>query len=56
MDILPENIDEPYRHNQNSVGTFYGTSLLWSTEIKSAVGVPTSIQRTNLPNLRQDSK
>ncbi len=30
-------IDEPHRHNQNPVGTFHGTSLLWSTEMKTAV-------------------
>ena len=26
-------IDKPYRHNQNLVGTLHGTSLLWSTII-----------------------
>jgi len=30
-------IDEPHRHNQNPVGTFHGTSLLWSTDMKTAV-------------------
>ena len=31
-------IDEPHRHNQNLVGTLDATSLLWSTDIKNAVG------------------
>ena len=26
-------IDKPYRHNQNLVGTLHATSLLWSTKI-----------------------
>ncbi|MDE5089173.1 MAG: hypothetical protein O4805_19430, partial [Trichodesmium sp. St16_bin2-tuft] len=30
-------IDKPHCHNQNLVGTFHGTSLLWSTKIKTAV-------------------
>ena len=30
-------IDELHPHNQNPVGTFHGTSLLWSTEMKTAV-------------------
>ncbi|MGD1712015.1 hypothetical protein [Dapis sp. BLCC M172] len=30
-------VDEPHIHNQNQVGTFHGTSLLWSTEMKTAV-------------------
>ncbi|MCL2935979.1 MAG: hypothetical protein MGU50_05000 [Trichodesmium sp. MAG_R02] len=30
-------IDELHRHNQNLVGTFHGTSLLWSTDMKTAV-------------------
>ena len=30
-------IDKPHRHNQNLVGTFHGTSLLWSTKMKAAV-------------------
>jgi hypothetical protein len=30
-------IDELHRHNQNLVGTLHGTSLLWSTDIKTAV-------------------
>ncbi|MDE5124455.1 MAG: hypothetical protein O4965_32295 [Trichodesmium sp. St19_bin1] len=29
--------DKPHRHNQNLVGTFHGTSLLWSTNMKTAV-------------------
>ncbi|MCL2936775.1 MAG: hypothetical protein MGU50_09470 [Trichodesmium sp. MAG_R02] len=29
--------DKPHRHNQNLVGTFHGTSLLWSTKMKTAV-------------------
>ncbi|NEQ35762.1 MAG: hypothetical protein F6K40_05455 [Okeania sp. SIO3I5] len=32
-------LDEPHRHNQNPVGTFHGTSLLWSTGIKTAVNL-----------------
>ncbi|OZH54230.1 hypothetical protein AFK68_12235 [Hydrocoleum sp. CS-953] len=31
-------MDKPHRHNQNFVGTFHGTSLLWSTQMKTAVG------------------
>ena len=27
-------IDKPHCHNQNLVGTFHGTSLLWSTKMK----------------------
>ena len=30
-------IYQPHRHNQNLVGTFHGTSLLWSAEMKTAV-------------------
>jgi hypothetical protein len=30
-------IDELHRHNQNLVGTLHATSLLWSTDIKTAV-------------------
>ncbi|MCL2939225.1 MAG: hypothetical protein MGU50_23200 [Trichodesmium sp. MAG_R02] len=30
-------IDELHRHNQNPVGTFLGTSLLWSTDMKTAI-------------------
>ena len=30
-------IDELHRHNQNLVGTFHATSLLWSTDMKTAV-------------------
>ena len=30
-------IDELYRHNQNLVGTLHATSLLCSTDIKTAV-------------------
>ena len=30
-------IDELYRHNQNLVGTLHATSLLWSTDMKTAV-------------------
>ncbi|NEQ36252.1 MAG: hypothetical protein F6K40_08105 [Okeania sp. SIO3I5] len=30
-------IDEAHRQNQNPVGTFHGTSLLWFTEMKTAV-------------------
>ncbi|MDE5080901.1 MAG: hypothetical protein O4859_06070 [Trichodesmium sp. St18_bin1] len=30
-------IDELHRHNQNLVGTFHATSLLWSTKIKTAI-------------------
>ncbi|NEQ76690.1 MAG: hypothetical protein F6K23_28840 [Okeania sp. SIO2C9] len=30
-------IDEPHRHNQNPVGTLHATSLLWFTEMKTAV-------------------
>ena len=26
-----------HRHNQNPVGTFLGTSLLWSTDMKTAI-------------------
>ena len=29
-------IDELHPHNQNLVGTFHATSLLWSTDIKTA--------------------
>ena len=32
-------IDELHRQNQNVVGTFHGTSLLWSTEMKTAVNM-----------------
>ncbi|NEQ76156.1 MAG: hypothetical protein F6K23_25835 [Okeania sp. SIO2C9] len=34
---LLAQLDEPHRHNQNPVGTFHGTSLLWCTEMKTAV-------------------
>ncbi len=30
-------IDEPHRHNKNLVGKFYGRSLLWPTQMKTAV-------------------
>ena len=30
-------IDELHRHNQNLVGTLHATSLLWSTDMKTAV-------------------
>ncbi|MDJ0553844.1 MAG: hypothetical protein QNJ68_05275 [Microcoleaceae cyanobacterium MO_207.B10] len=30
-------IDEPHHHNQNLVGTLHKTSLLYSTEMKTAV-------------------
>ena len=30
-------IDKPYRHNQNLVGTLHATSLLWSTKMKTAI-------------------
>jgi hypothetical protein len=30
-------IDELHPHNQNLVGTFHAISLLWSTDIKTAV-------------------
>ncbi|MDE5117352.1 MAG: hypothetical protein O4860_09040 [Trichodesmium sp. St2_bin2_1] len=30
-------IDELHRHNQNILGTLHGTSLLWSTDMKTAV-------------------
>ncbi|NEN89355.1 MAG: hypothetical protein F6K48_10800 [Okeania sp. SIO3H1] len=30
-------IDEPHLHTSNPVGTFHGTSLLWSTQMKSAI-------------------
>ena len=29
-------IDELHRHNQNLVGTLHATSLLWSTDMKTA--------------------
>ena len=31
-------IDELHHHNQNLVGTLHATSLLWSTNMKTAVG------------------
>ena len=30
-------IDELHRHNQNLVGTLHARSLLWSTDMKTAV-------------------
>ncbi|NEP83539.1 MAG: hypothetical protein F6K39_38665 [Okeania sp. SIO3B3] len=30
-------INKPHRHQQNPVGTLHATSLLWSTEMKTAV-------------------
>ncbi|MDE5124580.1 MAG: hypothetical protein O4965_32990 [Trichodesmium sp. St19_bin1] len=30
-------IDKLHRHNQNPVGTLHGTSLPWSTDMKTAV-------------------
>ncbi|MDE5086960.1 MAG: hypothetical protein O4805_07300 [Trichodesmium sp. St16_bin2-tuft] len=33
----PFQIYQLHRHNQNLVGTFRGTSLLWSTKIKTPV-------------------
>ena len=30
-------IDELHHHNQNLVGTLHATSLLWSTNMKTAV-------------------
>ncbi|MGK7921605.1 MAG: hypothetical protein AB4080_16530 [Trichodesmium sp.] len=30
-------IDEPHRQNPNPVGKLHSTSLLWSTEMKTAV-------------------
>ena len=42
-------IDELHRHNQNLVGTLHATSLLWSTDMKTAVKVnfPKNSQCTN---------
>ena len=32
-------IDELHRHNQNLVGTLHARSLLWSTDMKTAVNL-----------------
>ena len=32
-------IDELHHHDQNLVGTLHATSLLWSTNMKTPVGV-----------------
>ena len=30
-------MNEPHRHNQNLVGTLHATSLLWFTQMKTAI-------------------
>ena len=35
--LLIFQIDELHHHNQNLVGTLHATSLLWSTNMKTAV-------------------
>jgi hypothetical protein len=32
-------IDKPHRHNENFVGAFLGTSLLWSPELKTTENI-----------------
>jgi len=42
-------IDEPCRHNQNLVGTFHGTSLLWSTHMKTTINQTDNYRRLAVP-------
>ena len=48
-------IDKPHRHNQNLVGTFLGTSLLWSTKMKTAVIDISRKEGVENKNLQQKS-
>jgi len=46
-------IDELHHHNQNLVGTLHATSLLWSTNMKTAVIITIQMEMILYTGLRQ---